>query len=104
MKPSIEIKFRNVLREILIEFENKIDKSIPLEVHEDTDDHIDPPAEIVIYLNEPLTEIIVSGIDPSTNTIWDGLKFLWKRMKRENNLELNFGFKPDKTIEFDLKS
>ena len=102
MTPSIEIKFRNVPREILIEFENKIDKSISLEVHEDTNDHLDPPAEIVIYLNEPLTEIMVSSTDRSTNTFWDGLNSLWKKIKRENNIELNFGFKPDTTIEFDL--
>lgn len=86
------------------DFETKIDKTISLEIEEDTHDHFELPAEIVIYINEHFTEIIASGVGVGlvTNTLWDGLKALWKKVKRENCIELNFELRDDRTIEFDL--
>ena len=100
MKPIIEIKFRNVHREILKDLETKIDKSISLEIEEDTHDHFEPPAEIVIYFNEHLTELIVGevGVGMLTNALWDGLKALWKKIKKENSIELNSKLRSDKQL------
>jgi hypothetical protein len=107
MKPDIQVQIRNLPREILSDFEKSIDKTIALEIYEDTNDHFEPPADIVIYINEHLTDIIVGGVGVGllTNAFWDGLKALWKRVinrKKENSIELNFTINPDKEIEFDL--
>jgi hypothetical protein len=106
MKPSIQVQFRKVPREILSDFEKNIDKSIELEIYEDPLDHFDPPADIVIYINEHLTDLIVGGVGGLlTNALWDGLKALCKRVinrRKGDSIELKFRIKPDKTLEFNL--
>jgi len=99
MTPSIEILFKDISQEILHEFESKIDKSIEVKIQAITED-LEQPAEITIDFNEPITEIIVGS--ESSHAIEDGLKALWKRVKREQSIELNFRLKLERTIEFDL--
>lgn len=118
MKPIIEIKYRNLPREIISDFETSIDKSVSLSIYHDENDHFDASADIVIYINEHLTEILVSGV---TGLLSSGIKYaistsfkkliayISKQKKKEhkegkNRIELSFKIKPDKTIEFNLES
>src|SRR5690349_3372201 len=48
MKPTIEIQYKNVPREIFSDFE-KLDKSVGVKIYHDENDHFDAPAEILIY-------------------------------------------------------
>jgi hypothetical protein len=106
MKPSIDVQFRHLPREILRDFESKIDKSISLKIYEDKNDHFEPPADIVIYVNEHLTEVIIGGISGLlTGALWDGIKALLSKVikrKKGNSIELDFSIKHDRTIEFSL--
>jgi len=109
MLPSIEIQYRKISRETLNDFERQMDKSINLRIYEDPLDHFDPPADLVIYVNEHLTEIIVGGISGIlTSAVWDGIKSLWHKIATKSTkedpreIELNFKISKDKTIEFNL--
>lgn len=111
MKTSIEIQHRKLPREILSDFEKSIDKSISLKIYEDRLEHFDPPAEIVIYINEHLTEIIVgSASGVLASEVWSGIKLMWKKLTKQkkeddskrSDIELNFTIKPDRTLEFTL--
>lgn len=109
MQPIIEIQYRKVPRDILEDFEQQIDTSIHLKIYEDPLDHFDPPPDLVIYVNEHLTEIIIGGISGVlTSAIWDGVKALWRKVikkstkEHESDIELNFKISSDNTIEFHL--
>jgi hypothetical protein len=110
MLPTIEIQYRNVRRDILIDFECSIDKSIELKIYKDPLDHFDPPADVLIYVNEHLTEIVVGGVSGLlTSAFWDGLKMLWSKVVKKStkkhciDIDLNFKLSPDRTIEFHLQ-
>lgn len=109
MLPAIEIQYRKVSREILNDFERQIDKSISLKIYLDPLEHFDPPADVVIYINEHLTEIIIGGVSGVlTSAFWDGVKFLWSRVAKKStkehrsDIDINFRISPDRTIEFNL--
>ena len=112
MKPSIEIQFRKIPGEIIEGFGASIDESISLTIYHDENDHFEPPADIVVYVNDHLTELIVGGL--MVNAVWDGIKYavgaVWKKLitycskrkKGNEYLELSFRLKPDRTIDFSL--
>jgi|GEM_PF-6692835 len=107
MKPSIQVQFRRVPRKVFSDFEQKIDKSIELEIYEDLAYHFEAPADVIIYINEHLTDIIVGGVGVGllTNGLWDGLKALFAKVikrRKQTRIELSFRFKSDKTLEFYL--
>lgn len=114
MKPAIEVEFRKVPRGILSDFEKSIDKSVSLKIYEDTNDHFEPPADIVIYINEHLTEILI-GVASGflTSALWDGIKLTWGKLiafgsskKKEDKarIELSFKVEQDKSVEFNLSA
>jgi hypothetical protein len=107
MKPGIQVQFSRIPRKIFSDFEQNIDKSIELEIYEDLALHFEAPADVIIYINEHLTDIIVGGVGVGllTNGLWDGLKALFEKVikrKKHTRIELSFRFKSDKTLEFYL--
>ena len=107
MKPSIKVKFSRIPRKIFSDFEQDIDKSIELEIYEDLALHFEAPSDVIIYINEHLTDIIVGGVGVGllTNGLWDGLKALFEKVKKrrkQTSIELSFRIKSDKTLEFYL--
>jgi hypothetical protein len=107
MNMDIEIQYRKVPREMLNDFEKSIGKSVGLKIYEDPNDHFDPPADIVIYVSEHLTEIFVGGASGILFTeVWSGIKALWKKVltkKKKNDIELIFKVRADREVEFYLQ-
>ena len=88
------------------ELEQSIDKSI-LKIYEDPNDHFEPPADIVVYVNEHLTQLIVEGVrDVLVVGFLAGINALWKKLvkrkNKESTIELNFKVKQNKEIEYNL--
>jgi hypothetical protein len=116
----MHIRYQDIPEEFITDFKNNIDRSLTLTTQHDTGEisYLDGgPSDIIIFIEEHLTEIIIGGI--LIPAIYDGLKLAIKRLwikivkyyskqntvfeEDKNFIELNFKIKPDKTIIFNLK-
>jgi hypothetical protein len=119
MTKNIEIKYRYVPPEIIKDFEIHIDESLSVDIihdNEDYDNFIGGPADVIVYINQHLTELIIGGY--LINATYDGIKYAiigtWKKIvkyyskqknelqKDKNFIKLKFKVKSGKTVEFDL--
>ena len=119
MKKNIELKYRHVPKEIIDDLKTNLDKSFSLSISNEKEEYSNftgGPADIIIFIDEHLTELIIGGL--LVNATYDGLKYaiqlLWKKIvasysKQKNKfqtdknyIELKFKLKPNKTLEFNL--
>ena len=116
----IEIKYRDVPYEILSDFviHDAPDLSINL-VYDETEyfNFAGGPSDILIYINEHLTELIAGGL--VVNAVYDGIKICitatWKRLVRfysnsknkyqtdKNKISIRFKIHQDKIVEYTLE-
>jgi hypothetical protein len=119
MGAELEIHHGRIPREVIKDFETNIDKSISLRLYhehgEGRVDHFEEAADILIFINAHLTELIVSitgslvydGIKYAVKGTWKKLRDHYSKQKKEyqegqNCIELSLKIGPDKTIECTL--
>jgi hypothetical protein len=112
--PSINIEVNNAPRDLVIGFDERLDKSIVLTINhsQENADHFEGPADIVIYINEHLTELIVNAL--IANAVWEGIKYgiesTWRKIvpskkyknKDTRRIEIKFKIDSNHTIEYEL--
>ena len=120
MDTNIEVRYKQLPFEIIEEFENNIEKaSISITVIHDKDQYYNAtggPADIIIYIDQHLTEIIVGGVSGLViNGVYDSIKTIWKKLRAyyyskqieiqedKNYISLNFKLKPDRTLKYSLE-
>jgi len=120
MDTNIQIIYRNLPSEIIDNFQtisNNSDLIISsIENKEEFYNLTGGPADIEIFINSHLTELIASGLIFPTvyDLLKDSIKTTWKKLTNyykkkniqieedKNYISLNFKIKPDKTIEYNL--
>lgn len=120
METNIEVRYKQLPFEIIEDFEKNIKKSsISITVIHDKDQYYNAtggPADIIIYIDQHLTEIIVGGVSGLViNGVYDSIKTIWKKLRTyystkkieiqedKNYISLNFKLKPDRTLKYSLE-
>jgi hypothetical protein len=117
---EIKITYRHVPADILNDMTTLETKNVKVTLHHDRLEHFNAsggPADIVIYINNHLTELTVGGL--LVNAVYDGIKFCiksaWKKLVAHyssrkskyyddgTSITLSFEIKPDKTVEYHLE-
>lgn len=117
---EIKITYRHVPADILNDMTTLETKNVKVTLHHDRLELFNASggsADIVIYINNHLTELIVGGL--LVNAVYDGIKFCikssWKKLvayysSRKSkyyddgtSITLSFEIKPDKTVEYHLE-
>jgi hypothetical protein len=120
MRSEVRIEFKRIQGALINEFKEEIDKSISVEVYhhdESIDSFTGEPPDIVIYINEHLTDLIITGL--LLPALYDGIKrairIIWQKIAKmwiakkpryeeyKNDIIINFRISSEKTIEFLLK-
>lgn len=120
MTPNIEIRYRHIPSEITDDIQKDLERAnLTVSIVHDKKEYFNftgGPADILIYIDNHLTEIIIGGLllPAAYDTLKYSIKTTWKKLvlhygKRKseleedkNHIELNFKLHENKTIEFNL--
>lgn len=120
MDRQIEIKYRHLPSDLFVDIENAFrNNDISINIFPDKEDYENfdgSPADILIYINQHLTELIITGlISPAIyDLVKHSISSTWKKirdyyLKKKNRLEeeknyisLNFKIDSDNSVEFNL--
>lgn len=120
MDTNIEVRYKQLPFEIIEDFKKNIERSsISITVIHDKYQYYNAtggPADIIIYIDQHLTELIVGGVSGLVvNGVYDSIKTIWKKLQAyystqqteiqedKNYISLNFKLKPDRTLKYSLE-